>query len=700
LGTANQVDVSASTGAVTVSLDSAITLPGSLTATGAVTLQTLTMTGASVLMPTLGSDTASTAFYQQSQNAYWQSATNVSGSKLSIASGLGTKYVTIVSFSGLTATTAVVVNGATTTFTAVASGATGLQFNAQTSNSATASNLATVINANISSSALSATAVGANVYLQPVAGVTYQLAVATSDFGSHETCTGGLDGDADVYGNNINITAETATGNVTVGTVNITGAASGFNNPGAVNITGGAALVQGGTLIGGPVNIKGGVSAVNATAGQVSITGGSPAASSNGQGGLVAIAGGPSGVNSGGVSGAVTVYGGSAASGSTNIASGNVTAGSGTSTGNAAPSAFLVVGAPAVSGGASGTGTNATVTLAQLKAVQNDLSSASFSTGAVVDVSDLTFGDGGGSGTGSFCGLRIAPTLNYTNATKAQNFTAFLIQQTNTSAPTGTLNLLDAQVGGSSKFTVSSTGLTTWADGANFVVGTSTGTEIGTSTSQKIGFFGTTPAIQTTGSTDVVAGLVTLGLRAATSNPPINVGTGTVTCGSVVAPTFGTTSAANANLQYNSGTVLSMVGKATSSAATSLEQVTGVTGMTYTVGLLHTSTTVNSGTSVNLGVNVPANSTILAITYRITTTITGASGTISLEDSGGNVYLSQSTLTANTTIAGGAYGTSGTFFNNFYASANTFKIVSGTGSFTAGVVETQIVYATVTPPTS
>ena len=38
----------------------------------------------------------------------------------------------------------------------------------------------------------------------------------------------------------------------------------------------------------------------------------------------------------------------------------------------------------------------------------------------------------------------------------------------------------------------------TLADGANVVLGTSTGTQIGTATSQKLGFFGKTPAVQPT----------------------------------------------------------------------------------------------------------------------------------------------------------------------------------------------------------
>lgn len=48
------------------------------------------------------------------------------------------------------------------------------------------------------------------------------------------------------------------------------------------------------------------------------------------------------------------------------------------------------------------------------------------------------------------------------------------------------------------------------------------------------GFFATTPAAQPAGTTDVLASLVTLGLRAASSNPPLDLGTGLLTSGSAL----------------------------------------------------------------------------------------------------------------------------------------------------------------------
>lgn len=79
--------------------------------------------------------------------------------------------------------------------------------------------------------------------------------------------------------------------------------------------------------------------------------------------------------------------------------------------------------------------------------------------------------------------------------------------------------------------TTALTNTLTITDGKNIVLDTTTGTKIGTATTQKLGFFNATPSAQIAGSTDVLAGMVTLGFRAASSNPPLNLGTGAITGG-------------------------------------------------------------------------------------------------------------------------------------------------------------------------
>ena len=53
---------------------------------------------------------------------------------------------------------------------------------------------------------------------------------------------------------------------------------------------------------------------------------------------------------------------------------------------------------------------------------------------------------------------------------------------------------------GSTVFSISSAGVLTMADPANIAVGTTTGTKIATATSQKIGFWNTTPIVQPVGA--------------------------------------------------------------------------------------------------------------------------------------------------------------------------------------------------------
>ncbi|QLF83533.1 minor tail protein [Gordonia phage RedWattleHog] len=74
----------------------------------------------------------------------------------------------------------------------------------------------------------------------------------------------------------------------------------------------------------------------------------------------------------------------------------------------------------------------------------------------------------------------------------------------------------------------------TLSEGANLTFGTTTGTKIGTATTQKLGFFNATPVVQQTATTDLGVALSNLGLRAAGTAYPLTTSgnaslTGTVT---------------------------------------------------------------------------------------------------------------------------------------------------------------------------
>lgn len=100
----------------------------------------------------------------------------------------------------------------------------------------------------------------------------------------------------------------------------------------------------------------------------------------------------------------------------------------------------------------------------------------------------------------------------------------------------GTFGVLTVGSGGFSfNAAVTLAGGLTVSTGQNITFGTGTGSQIGTGTTQKIGFWNATPVAQISGSTDVLAGLVTIGLRAASSNPPLNLGSGALTAGAITA---------------------------------------------------------------------------------------------------------------------------------------------------------------------
>ena len=69
-------------------------------------------------------------------------------------------------------------------------------------------------------------------------------------------------------------------------------------------------------------------------------------------------------------------------------------------------------------------------------------------------------------------------------------------------AGTGSARALELQTDGTTRLTIGATGLFTIADALNIAVGTTTGTKIGTATTQKLGFYNATPVVQPTAVAD------------------------------------------------------------------------------------------------------------------------------------------------------------------------------------------------------
>ena len=77
----------------------------------------------------------------------------------------------------------------------------------------------------------------------------------------------------------------------------------------------------------------------------------------------------------------------------------------------------------------------------------------------------------------------------------------------------------------------------TLADACNIVVNTTTGTKIGTATSQKLAFFNSTPIVQPANTTDLRTAIINLGLLATGGATPLDLNGGAFTTSSTVSST-------------------------------------------------------------------------------------------------------------------------------------------------------------------
>jgi hypothetical protein len=77
-------------------------------------------------------------------------------------------------------------------------------------------------------------------------------------------------------------------------------------------------------------------------------------------------------------------------------------------------------------------------------------------------------------------------------------------------------------------------------DGANIAFGTTTGTQLGTGSTQKLGFYGATPVVKPTSTTDLRAALINLGLYTTGGASPLDLNGGRLTFGDMTAGSLAT----------------------------------------------------------------------------------------------------------------------------------------------------------------
>jgi hypothetical protein len=103
--------------------------------------------------------------------------------------------------------------------------------------------------------------------------------------------------------------------------------------------------------------------------------------------------------------------------------------------------------------------------------------------------------------------VQTSPSPNfgtYTLRNTSGSFSSSLLYGYTDRASSVAFKLIDLRTSNGSTlvFNIDGSGNTTWIDGANFAVGTTTGTKIGTATTQKLGFYNKTPVVQPTAVAD------------------------------------------------------------------------------------------------------------------------------------------------------------------------------------------------------
>lgn len=244
-----------------------------------------------------------------------------------------------------------------------------------------------------------------------------------------------------------------------------------------------------------------------------------------------------------------------------------------------------------------------------------------------------------GTTTGTKIGTSATQKLGFFNATpvvqQAQTIDLKTILVTlgfySTTAGTTPLNL------GAGALT---SGTYTITDANNIVLGTTTGTKIGTATTQKLGFYNATPIVQPVGTTDLRVALINLGLLATGGITPLDLNGGALTNGT---QTF--TDGSNMVFGTTTGT---KIGTATNQKiaffnATPIIQPISTTDLRLALinlGLLAT----GGATPLNLnGGNLTAARIIHVVqtdTYAATKTIDASTGDLHTINLTGNITLS------------------------------------------------------------
>lgn len=223
----------------------------------------------------------------------------------------------------------------------------------------------------------------------------------------------------------------------------------------------------------------------------------------------------------------------------------------------------------------------------------------------------------------------------------------------------------------------------------------------GPGVNSRISFFGATATTQSSGGTDIVAGLVAQGLRATTTNPPMNLGSGAITAGSVSGAN-GTGSDGNASGVTQSTGLSTGLGKANWKLTTGWTLGTGSTLQTVGDRLVVSghnvtmSTTTATATTI-LVLNVPTSGSAgsVIIKYMLQNTgsaivpgCTSGQFTVSCSNNSGTVTATAGALTGVASNVGAFTAFSaGTISTSIASQAVSIRIApTWSGGTSTGVV--------------